>query len=496
MSAMGIRHACGVIAIAAQEPVAPMIFYGLRALQHRGQESAGIATTDEDQKTRTIKGMGLVDAVFSPEQLIELKGHDGIGHVRYSTAGKSTVENAQPQTVQSKVGTIALAHNGDIVNAPKLLEELKAKGWGFMTDNDTEVVARLLASRVVDTEDNPVKAIRAIMGDLVGAYSFTILVGDRVYAVRDPYGIRPLCLGALPDGRGHVAASESVALDVLGARLIRDVKPGEIVEVRHDAIISHGVQAASNPAHCFFEYVYFARSDARIDGHLAHEARMRIGAQLARQAPVEADLIVPVPDSGRAHATGYAREAGVPLVEALMKNRYVHRTFIMPGQDMRELNVRLKLNPIPAFLKDKRVVIVDDSIVRSTTMKRIVQLVRDAGAKEIHVRIASPPISDPCYLGVDFHHRNQLVAAEKTVQQIQESIGADSLAYSSIDGMVDAIGIPKGNLCLGCVTGEYPVPIEGERVRGQHVLEDFAKGAPNGTGTRAKPEDTVVEPSR
>lgn len=485
---MGIRHACGVLAIVADQPVAPMIFYGLRALQHRGQESAGISTVGDGGKNRTVKGMGLVDAVFDADKLADLNGQRGIGHVRYSTAGRSTVENAQPQTVQSQVGTIALAHNGDIVNAPKILEKLKAKGWGFVTDNDTEVVARLLANRVVANADNPVRAIKEVMDDIVGAYSFTILIGDRVYAVRDPHGIRPLCLGRLPDDGGFVAASESVALDVLGAELIRDVKPGEIVEVTRNDVISHGAQPEESPAHCFFEYVYFARSDSTIDGQLAHEARVRIGRQLAREAPVGADLVVPVPDSGRAHAAGFAREADLPLVEALMKNRYVHRTFIMPGQDTRELNVRLKLNPIPAFVKGKRVVIVDDSIVRSTTMQRIVQLVRDAGAEAVHVRIASPPISDPCYLGVDFHHRNQLVAADKTVQEIEEKIGADSLAYTSVAGMVQAIGMPRSDLCLGCVTGEYPVPIEGERVRGQQILEDYQNGSRDATA--AVPEAT------
>jgi amidophosphoribosyltransferase len=474
---MGVKHHCGVLALVAKEPVAPMLFYGLRALQHRGQESAGITTTDAEGHARTIKGMGLVDRVFTGDQLVELKGDRGLGHVRYSTAGRSTIENAQPQTVQSKVGTVALAHNGDIVNAPRILEDLKAKGWGFVTDNDTEVACRLLANRVASSPDNPVRAIRDLMGELVGAYSFTLIIHNRVFAVRDPHGIRPLCVGRLANDGGHVAASESVALDVLGAQFIRDVKPGEIVEITLKDVVSHGSQPAESPAHCFFEYVYFARSDAVIDGKLAHEVRVRIGQQLAREAPVEADLVVPVPDSGRAHATGYARESKIPLVEALMKNRYVHRTFIMPGQDTRELNVRLKLNPIPHFVKDKRVIIVDDSIVRSTTMKRIVELVRQAGAKEVHVRIASPPITDPCYLGVDFHHRNQLIAHEKSVAEIERMIGADSLAYTSQEGMVKAIEMPRSSLCLGCVTGEYPVPIEGERVRGQRLLDAFATKA-------------------
>lgn len=433
-----------------------------------------MTTVDADGQGRTIKGMGLVDTVFPPERVAELKGRAGIGHCRYSTAGRSVAENAQPHTVQSQRGTVSLAHNGDIANAPEILEGLKAKGWAFITDNDTEVACRLLAQKVVHYADQPVRAIRELMSELNGSYSFTMIIGRDVYAVRDPLGIRPLCIGELANGGGYVAASESTALDVLGARLLRDVAPGEIVQLTPTGIESHPTTAPEHPAHCFFEYVYFARSDAVLDGLLAHEARRRIGEQLAHEAPVQADIVVPVPDSGRAHATGFSEASGIPLREGLMKNRYVHRTFIMPGQDNRERNVRLKLNPVRAILEGKRVVVVDDSIVRSTTMKRIVQLVRSAGAKEIHVRIASPPITDPCYLGVDFHHRDQLIAATHKVDDIRQLIGADTLAYVSIDGMVRAIGHAKPDLCLGCVTGEYPVPIKGEKSRGQKLLDQYA----------------------
>lgn len=468
-----LRDHCGVIAVAAKEDVASLLFFGLKSLQHRGQESAGMTTLAADGSARTIKGMGLVDTVFPPEKVAELKGASGIGHVRYSTAGRSVVENAQPHTVQSQFGAVSLGHNGDIVNAPILLEDLKAKGFTFNTDSDTEVACRLLAKKVVDHSGNAVKAIRELMSELSGSYSFTMLIGTDLYAVRDPFGIRPLCVGRLPNNAGHVAASESVALDVLGAEFVRDVKPGEIVRVGVEGIESFQTPPAVHPAHCFFEYVYFARSDSVIDGLLAHEARRKIGMRLAKEAPVEADIVVPVPDSGRAHATGYSEASGIPLREGLMKNRYVHRTFIMPGQDNRERNVRLKLNPVRPMIEGKRVIVVDDSIVRSTTMRRIVELLRQAGAAEVHVRIASPPITDPCYLGVDFHHRDQLVAAKHKVEEIRKLIGSDSLAYVSIPGLVEAIGMPKASMCLGCVTGEYPIAINGERVRGQQVLDQF-----------------------
>ena len=468
-----LRDHCGVIAVAAKEEVASSLFFGLKALQHRGQESAGITTLQADGNARTIKGMGLVDTVFPPDKVAELRGQYGIGHVRYSTAGRSVVDNAQPHTVQSQFGWVSLGHNGDIVNAPALLEGLKAKGWAFITDSDTEVATRLLAKKLTDNGGNAMRAIRELMGELSGSYSFTMLVGNDLYAVRDPFGIRPLCIGKLPDDGGYMAASESVALDVLGAEFIRDVAPGEIVKITRDGFESQQTPPAPHPAHCFFEYVYFARSDSVIDGQLAHEARRKIGMALAAEAPVDADIVVPVPDSGRAHASGYAEASGIPLREGLMKNRYVHRTFIMPGQDNRERNVRLKLNPVKPLIKGQRVIVVDDSIVRSTTMRRIVELLRQAGAAQVHVRIASPPITDPCYLGVDFHHRDQLVAANHKVDEIRKLIGSDSLAYVSIPGLVKAIGMPKASMCLGCVTGEYPIAIEGERVRGQHVLEDF-----------------------
>lgn len=458
------RDHCGIVGIAADRPVASYIYYALQSLQHRGQESAGIVTLDGLYEFRTHKAMGLVDQVFDPHAIKKLRGNTGIGHVRYSTSAGSTEDSAQPQVVMGAGGGIALAHNGNIPNTADLMEELQEKGWAFYTGNDTEVVVRLLANKLQKHGGNAVAALKETMSRLDGAYCFTLLIGNELYAVRDPHGIKPLCAGVLPDG-GHMVASESVALDVVGARWVRDIRPGEIVRVTEAGLetVSHG--PADKPAHCFFEYVYFARGDAWMDGRLNQTVRENIGRQLWKEAPVEADLIVPVPDSGRSHANGLAKESGIPYVEALMKNRYVHRTFIMPTQESRELNVRLKVNPIRQLLEGKRVVVVDDSIVRGTTMRRIVKMIRDAGAKEVHLRIGAPPILAPCYLGIDMSTRDQLIASSHTVEEIRDHVGADSLAYISIPGIVEALGFPEDELCLGCVTGIYPVPVAGELLR-------------------------------
>jgi amidophosphoribosyltransferase len=457
------RDHCGVVGMALDTDAAPYIFYALQSLQHRGQESAGITTLDGLFELRTHKAMGLVDQVFDPAVVKKLRGATGIGHTRYSTSAGSTEENAQPQVVMSALGGIALAHNGNIPNTQELMEELKAKGWAFYSGNDTEVVVRLLANKLTKHNGNHVGAIQETMGRLQGSYAFALLVGGELYGVRDPWGIKPLCIGKGP--HGYVVASESVALDVIGATLVRDVRPGEVVRVRKTGVDTVAYLPAAKPARCFFEYVYFARPDAYMDGRLNQEVRERIGRVLAQEAPAEADIVVPVPDSGRSHAQGYAAESGIPYQEALMKNRYVHRTFIMPTQEARELNVRLKLNPMRHILQGKRVVLMDDSIVRGTTMKRIVQMVRDAGAREVHVRIGCPPIVAPCYLGIDMNTRDQLVAASKGVAEIQQMIGADSLAYISDRGLFAALGFKEEELCVGCISGKYPVPVPGERLR-------------------------------
>jgi amidophosphoribosyltransferase len=456
---------CGVVGIAANTDVAPFIYYALQSLQHRGQESCGITTVDGLYELRTHKQMGLVDQVFNPEVIKKLRGATGIGHTRYSTSAGSTEENAQPQVVMSAQGGIALAHNGNIPNTGELMEELKAKGWAFYSGNDTEVVVRLLANKLVKHQGNHVGAIQETMSRLQGAYCFAILLGSELYAVRDPHAIHPLCIGQLAGGAGFMVASESVALDVVGATFVRDVRPGEVVRVRKGKVDTVAHLPAAKPAHCFFEYVYFARPDAWMDGRLNQEVRERIGRILAQESPAQADIVVPVPDSGRSHAQGYAAESGIPYREGLMKNRYVHRTFIMPTQEAREHNVRLKLNPMKHILEGKRVVLTDDSIVRGTTMRRIVKMVRDAGAKEVHVRIGCPPVVAPCYLGIDMNTREQLVAAKKSVKEIEGMIGADSLAYISQGGLVQALGFPESELCTGCITGRYPVPVPGEHLR-------------------------------
>jgi len=463
------RDKCGVVGIAGTQPAAPLLYYGLHALQHRGQESGGISVFN-GETTSTHKGMGLVDSVFSPDVLEGLPGTAGIGHVRYATTGASRLENAQPVVVESQKGVLALAHNGDVVNSAQLREELKAKGWGFLTTNDTEVAVRMLGSELAQNE-NRIRAIRNVMKRLTGSYCFVLLLGDTIYAIRDPLGIKPLCYGELKDGKGWVVASESTALNILDARLIRDVSPGEILEITKDGVKSYpALQASPEIAHCMFEYVYFARADSVIDTRPVHDVRTRIGERLAKETPVVADVVIPVPDSGRTHALGFAAGSGIPFGEGLMKNRYVHRTFIMPQQSQRDIGVRMKLNPVEAVVKGKRVVLVDDSIVRGTTMKRIVSMLREAGATEVHVRIGSPPITSPCYLGIDMNTRTQLVAANHTVDEIGELIGSDSLAYISLEGLQGAIGHDPRNLCTGCLTGQYPVEIPGETRRKQATL--------------------------
>ena len=455
---------CGIVGIAAGQDVASWLYYGLQMLQHRGQESCGMTTLDGKFEMRTHKAMGLVDQVFDPAVVKKLRGHKGIAHTRYSTSAGSTEENAQPQVVMSGAGGIALAHNGNIPNTTALMDDLKAKGWAFYSGNDTEVVVRLLANKLAKHDGDHVEAIKDTMGQLEGSYAFVILMGDQLYAVRDPWGIKPLCVGEIP-GHGHIAASESVALDVVGARWLRDVLPGEVLRLTKDGIEQVAHLPAPKAARCFFEYVYFARPDAWMDGRLNQEVREGIGRVLAKEAPVEADIVVPVPDSGRSHAQGFAAGTGIPYAEGLMKNRYVHRTFIMPTQEARELNVRLKLNPMRHVLDGKRVVLMDDSIVRGTTMKRIVQMCRDAGAKEVHVRIGCPPIVAPCYLGIDMNTRDQLVAAHKSIKDIERMIGADSLAYISDKGLYQALAFKEEELCVGCITGKYPVTISGEHTR-------------------------------
>lgn len=466
------REKCGIIGCASTEPVSTDLYYGLRILQHRGQESAGLAVYDGEVKSK--RGMGLVHEVFTKEDLMSLRGRSGIGHVRYSTTGSSVLDNAQPIVVKTSYGDVALAHNGDITNAAELREDLSKKGWAFMTTSDSEVIVRLLANELVSTGDVH-RALKQFTQRLVGAYSLALLINDTVYAVRDPHAVRPLCIGER-DGTMMIA-SESVVFDALGYKFIRDLKAGEIIELRPGGFESFRLPHPTHTAHCMFEWVYFARPDSVIDDRLVYDARVKIGEQLAREHPVEADIVVPVPESGRAQAQGYAKVSGLPVIEGLIKNRYIERTFIMPDQSEREVGVMLKLNPIKSAVKNRRVVLIDDSIVRGTTIRKIVQILRQAGAKEVHVRIGCPPIRFPCYLGIDMKTRGQFIANQKTVPEIQEFISADSLGYLSMRGLLTALKHPRDDVCLGCLTGEYPVAIPGEKLRKEKPLEMYAQAS-------------------
>jgi len=466
-----LHEECGVVGVSFKEeaPAALSIYYALYALQHRGQESAGITVHDGIQ-VRTLKGMGLVPEVFNRQDIQKLKGHVGIGHVRYSTTGGSRIENCQPLLVSFKSGTIAIAHNGNLVNSGELREELVKEGRIFLSDSDTEVIAHLLVKKLMHFELED--AVRELMKRLVGSYSLVVLVENKLIVVRDPLGIKPLCLGQIDNG--YVVTSESAAIDILNGQLIRDVAPGEMLIFSDGSFESKQLVKSKNRAHCVFEYIYFARPDSIIDGRLVYSVRMQIGKALFEEHPAEADIVSPVPDSGITYAIGFSKSSGIDYMEGLMKNRYIGRTFIMPGQDMRETAVRLKLNTIKPNIEGKSTVLVDDSIVRGTTSRRIIDLMRKSGAREVHMRVASPPIISPCYLGIDMATREELVAAHKAVKGVEAVINADSLGYISIDGLVRSIGIPLDDLCVGCLTGEYPVEIPGERcTRRQLKLSEF-----------------------
>jgi amidophosphoribosyltransferase len=456
-----VHDACGVVGISSRDPcssLANLIYYALFALQHRGQEAAGISVYD-GKTIRTHRGMGLVFEVFDEAQLGLLRGPVGIGHVRYPTTGRASIENSQPLLVKYRDGAIAVAHNGNLVNSSQLREQLEQSGDVFSSSSDTEVIAHLLV-RELARYDLP-DAIRAVMRKLVGSYSLVFLLGDTVMAVRDPLGIKPLCIGELESG--VIVASESVAIDTLNGKLIRDVRPGEMIVIRNGEMRCRQLARLNNPAHCVFEYIYFARPDSIMEGRLIYDVRVNIGGQLAEEHPADADTVTPIPDSGITLAVGYHQRSGIDYRECLMKNRYIGRTFIMPDQSTRETAVRLKMNTIRPNIEGHKIVLVDDSIVRGTTVRRIVDLVRKAGAKAVHVRIGSPPITAPCYLGIDMASREELIAAYKTVAGVEAVINADSLGYVSHEGLVKAIGIPEGQLCMGCLTGVYPVEIPGER---------------------------------
>ena len=460
-----MHEKCGVVGISLTDrDAARPLYYSLYALQHRGQESAGIVTHDGFQQHSHVE-MGLVGDAFEPGDLAGLNGANGIGHVRYPTAGSVEKSCAQPFSVSFKSGSLGLSHNGNLVNADEIRAELAASGHAFTSDGDTEVIAHDLAQNLLKAD--LVRAVKRTMSRIHGSYSLTIMHDETVLGLRDPQGNRPLVIGELEDG--YVIASESAAIDTLDGELVRDVKPGELVVLDDDGtgFETYQLVEPEHTAHCFFEHVYFARPDSVIDDTLVYEVRRDLGRALWRESGVETDVVMPVPDSGRAFASGYAEAAAdagadTEFAEGLMKNRYVGRTFIMPTQDERERAVRLKLNPIKSTIEGRSVTLIDDSIVRGTTSNQLIELLRDAGAEEIHVRIGAPPIVAPCYMGIDMATREELIAADRSVAELEDTIGADSLAYLSIDAITEALRTDHEDLCLGCVTGEYPYDIDDE----------------------------------
>lgn len=452
-----LREACGVVGIHWNQEVADRIVLALMALQHRGQESAGIALLHQG-KLQQHKDMGLVREVFSKQLLQSLKGNVGIGHVRYATAGDSHIINAQPLAINYRGGSIALAHNGNLVNACQIKEELEQEGAIFQTTTDSEIVLTLITKHY---NLGYKEAILKTLDRICGAYAFTMLCEGKLIGIRDPHGIRPLVLGKLRNG-GYMLASETVALDIAGAEFVRDINPGEMIIIGDEGMESISFRKNEKIAHCSFEYVYFARPDSVIDGKSVYETRKNAGRLLAKADDVRADIVVAVPDSGVAAALGYAEQSGIPYDAGLIKNKYMGRTFIEPTQEMREQAVFLKLSVLKEAVKDRRIVLIDDSIVRGTTSRRIIKLLRDAGAKEIHFRISSPIIKYPTYFGIDTPVISELLGANYSTEEICRMIGADTLKYLSIDDLVEAIGIPKENLNLDCFNGIYPLTIPEE----------------------------------
>ncbi len=456
------RHYCGLFGVFGVPDAAKAIFTGLFALQHRGQEGAGMVVSD-GEKVRSIKGMGLVNDVFTkPTQpLSDLQGHLGIGHVRYSTTGAPRPQNVQPLVVECVDGIWAIAHNGNLINAKRLRRGYQEAGAIFQTSTDSEILLHLIADP--QYRSRPRRVERAL-GELQGAFSFLLMTKDSLMAARDPYGFRPLSIGKL--GSGYVFASETCALDQIGAEFVRDVKPGELVTVDSRGIHSNFFCEPVNGSlgQCIFEHVYFARPDSTLFGQSVHDVRMRLGKRLAEEHPVDADIVVPVPDSGMAAALGFAHESKLPMDYGFIRNHYVGRTFIMPTAAQRASSADLKLAVVPGVVRGKRVVMVDDSLIRGTTSRRRIAALREAGAKEVHVRISCPPTRHPCYFGIDFPSRDELVAAERDEKQICSFIGADSLGYVSLEGMLSCVDNPK-DFCVGCFTGVYPVPVEGAHLK-------------------------------
>ncbi len=458
------REACGVFGVYGVPEAAPLIYQGLFALQHRGQEGAGIVVSD-GERVRSVKGLGLVSDVFAARAWTELPGSSGIGHVRYSTTGSSRIQNVQPLVVECSDGIWAIAHNGNLVNAGSLRRMYREAGAIFQTGTDSEVLVHLLADPMY--RSRPFRVARAL-NELRGAFAFLLLTRDRVMAARDPLGFKPLSIGRL--GAGYVFASETCALDQVGADYLRDVQPGELVAADKDGITFSQFAAAAGqrPAQCIFEHVYFARPDSRVFGESVHAVRCQLGLRLAREWPADADIVIPVPDSGNAAALGYSRGSGIPLDYGFIRNHYVGRTFIMPEAHQRSHSADLKLAVVRAAVSGKRVVVVDDSIIRGTTARRRVAVLREAGAREIHLRIACPPVKHPCFFGIDFPTRTELIAGQRSIDEICRFLGADSLGYLSLEGLRAPFRCP-GAYCAACFSGTYPVEVGA--VQGKKELE-------------------------
>lgn len=471
-----LHEECGVFGMYDFDgaDVASTIYYGLFALQHRGQESCGIAVSDTNGpkgKVLSYKGMGLVNEVFAPENLEQMKGDIGVGHVRYSTAGSSTRENAQPLVLNYVKGTLALAHNGNLINAPQLRKELEYTGAVFQTTIDSEVIAYYIARERLNSQSAE-EAVRRACQRLKGAYALVVASPRKLIGARDPYGFKPLCIGKRDNS--YIITSETCALDTIGATFVRDVLPGEVVTISPEKGIESDMTMAlpkEKEARCIFEYIYFARPDSHIDGVSVYASRIKAGKFLAQDSPVEADLVTGVPESGNAAALGYSLASGIPYGTAFVKNGYVGRTFIKPKQSSRESSVQVKLNVLREAVAGKRVIMIDDSIVRGTTSDRIVRMLRDAGATEVHVRISSPPFLWPCYFGTDIPAREQLIAYNRTIEEIRQIIGADSLGYLGIDRLKEmAEGLP---ICTGCFTGKYPMEPPKQDIRGEYYDKEI-----------------------
>jgi len=458
-----VHDSCGVFGIFGHRRAAELTYLGLYALQHRGQESAGIVTSNNGA-FNLHKGMGQVSEVFSePETVAKLVGRVAVGHTRYSTTGASSLLNIQPFMITNRRANLAVAHNGNLTNSLELKQELDSRGSIFQTTSDTEIILHLVAT---STRRGRLDRICDALKQIRGAYSLLFLTEDSIIAARDPQGFRPLALGKL---RGaYVLASETCAFDIIGARYVRDIEPGEVVEINKTGLHTRRLTHGGKHAFCIFEYIYFSRPDSRIFGENVDKVRRRLGRLLAREHPVEADVVIGIPDSANTATLGFAEQSGIKFEIGLIRNHYVGRTFIDPHQDIRDLDVRLKFNPVRGVLENKRVVVVDDSIVRGTTSKKLVKMIRDAGATEVHFRVSSPPIISPCFFGIDMPTRRELIASSMTVKQIEKYLGADSLRYLSLEGMLSMPSLPKATFCHGCFSGKYPIPVP--RINGKDKL--------------------------